>query len=792
MKNILLLSSLIFVFLTACEEKKNNGQDVEYKSYISGLASPVKLNPDSTRVRLADYFPDLKLITEVSLDGQKLMIDTITGHAIITSGIQNPIGNLNVIYSGISHDIPVFATEKVKYQFTYKPTGPNVKEVQVSGSMNGWNRKASNLNKEGDVWKIEWTLNQGMYQYRIWEDGKEMMDAGNPHKIDNGMGAFNNTFAAGEVDTKAPRIITGSAKDEQLEITALDSVTAIAAYFENLIIPVKKQGNMITIDIPEAAKNFDRSHIRVFAANNNKRSNDLLIPLTHGDVVIRAENLDRSDMRTSVMYFMMVDRFADGDSSNNRPTADPSIMPLANNLGGDLAGITKKIQDGYFSNLGINTIWISPISTNAEGAWGLWDKGVRSTFSAYHGYWPTSLRTIDNRFGTDQQFRELIRVAHENDMNVILDYVAHHVHQDHPLYKQKPDWTTSLYLPDGTLNTEKWDEHRLTTWFDTFLPTWNFEKPEVVSALTDTAMYWIENYELDGFRHDATKHIPEEFWRELTAKVKAYKNEHPGRNIYQVGETYGSPELISSYINSGALDAQFDFNLYDAAVDAFAKDNTGFSNLGRVLDESLHYYGHHHVMGNITGNQDRARFTSYADGSVRFDEDAKLAGWTRKIENKDESGFEKMKMLNAFLLTTPGIPCIYYGDEIGMPGGNDPDNRRMMKFENWNPEQQKLHDITSKLVKLRRNNLALTYGDVLMLKNDDEALVYLRTYFGKHVLVILDKMVNTQEKWSVELPFPISETLKPEMSSGYYTISNNTLQCDGAGKGGKFVVEIFD
>lgn len=559
-----------------------------------------------------------------------------------------------------------------------------------------------------------------------------------------------------------------------------------------MMIPVTSEGNSFSLQIPAEAANFDRSHIRVFACDKQQRSNDILIPLTHGDVVMQPENLDRKDMHSSVMYFMMVDRFVDGDSTNNRPTNDPSIMPQANNLGGDLKGITKKIKDGYFKNLGVNTLWISPITTNAEGAWGLWDKGATSKFSAYHGYWPVSLRTVDNRFGDEADLKELINVAHENDMNVILDYVAHHVHQDHPLYKQRPDWTTPLYLPDGTMNTEKWDEHRLTTWFDTFLPTWNFAKPEVVSALTDTAMFWVENYELDGFRHDATKHIPEEFWRELTSKVKAYKQENPQRLLYQVGETYGSPELISSYINSGELDAQFDFNLYDAAVDAFAKDQTGFSNLGRVLNESLHYYGYHNLMGNITGNQDRARFISYADGSVRFDEDAKLAGWTRKIENKGPEGFGKLKMLNAFLLTTPGIPCIYYGDEIGIPGGNDPDNRRMMFFDSWNDDQKKLHDFTAKLVKLRREQLALTYGDLIMLKEDNEALVYLRTYFGKTTLVILDKEIAAGENWTITIPAGLEKGLSPVFGSDYYRISGNSLICNASDKkGSDYSAEVF-
>jgi glycosidase len=533
---------------------------------------------------------------------------------------------------------------------------------------------------------------------------------------------------------------------------------------------VQAKHGAVHIEIPAEAKSMERSFIRVFAHNGKLRSNDVLVPLTHGDVVMNSSSLNRHDKQGDIMYFMMVDRFVDGDSTNNRPTLDPSILPKANNFGGDLVGITQKIKDGYFKSLGINTIWVSPISQNAEGAWGLWDKGVVSKFSAYHGYWPTSLQQIDNRFGTEAQFKELIQVAHDNNMNVVLDYVAHHVHQDHPLHKMKPDWSTSLYLPDGTMNTEKWDEHRLTTWFDTFLPTWDFSKAEVVSALTDTAMFWVKNYELDGFRHDATKHIPVEFWQTLTYKVKKELENKPSRHVFQIGETYGNPQLIGSYISSGQLDAQFDFNLYDAAVDAFAKDETSFTNLKRVMNQSLDAYGSHHLMGNITGNQDRARFASYADGSVKFSEDPKLAGWTRDIQNQGDSGFEKMAWLNAFIMTVPGIPCIYYGDEIAMPGANDPDNRRMMHFTDWNTNQKALRDEVALLTQFRNTHLAMTYGDLVILEETDDALVYARNYFGQTAVVVFSK------KPGAEITFTLPESLN---ASNMKSLKTSELKQNG-------------
>jgi glycosidase len=767
MKKIAILIGMSIALLAACVSSK---KEVTTPPALQGLASPIRLQLDSTRIVLTDYFAQPGNIESITWNNRTWSADT-SGTLLLTGAAPSPVSNLSVRYAGVNYDIPVFATNKIRYTFNYKPSKPEVSTVELSGSMNGWNRKASPLTFNGENWSIELVVNQGLYQYRVWEDGQEMMDANNPNTISNGMGGLNNTFQAGAVEGKQPMLFTESAQGNTITLLDADTCRHVFAYFENKILSSSIENGRVIITLPTEASGKERAHVRVFADNGIQRYNDVFIPLSNGKVITQSAQLDRSDLRNTIMYFVMVDRFVNGDTSNDRPTADSTIHPKANNLGGDLQGITQKIKDGYFEKLGVNTIWISPITTNAEGAWGLWNKGATSTFSAYHGYWPTALRSIDNRLGNDAAMKELLATAHANGMNVLLDYVAHHVHQEHPLYKQKPDWTTPLYLPDGTMNTEKWDEHRLTTWFDTFLPTWKFADHAVVEALTDTAMYWVENYELDGFRHDATKHINEDFWRTLTGKVKGYQEQHPNRSIYQIGETYGSPELISSYISSGQLDAQFDFNLYDAAVDAFAKPETNFSNLERVLEESMSYYGSHHLMGNITGNQDRARFISYADGSVQFSEDAKLAGWTRDIQNRDTAGYQNMEMLMAFLMTTPGVPCIYYGDEIGMPGGNDPDNRRMMHFNDWNDSQRKLQAATQALVQLRRSCMALTYGELEILSNENGVLVFGRKYFDSQAIIVFNKNTSASDV-TIALP-------KHFQSDSYNKLSNTAITSDG-------------
>ena len=115
-------------------------------------------------------------------------------------------------------------------------------------------------------------------------------------------------------------------------------------------------------------------------------------------------------------------------------------------------------------------------------------------------------------------FTELIEDAHTNNHSVILDFVANHVHEEHPLIINHPDWKTPFYLKDSVPNIRIWDAQRLTTWFDPFLPTLDLENPEVRKNQVDSAAFWMENFDLDGFRHDATKHIPYSFWEDLTQK----------------------------------------------------------------------------------------------------------------------------------------------------------------------------------------------------------------------------------------------------------------------------------
>ncbi len=771
-----LLVVILSVLAISCQ-KGTELMNVPEKPVVNDLLTVVQLLGDSTEVAMTDYFPNPSVIDSVcmpnvfsyALSGDKSKLTIKCNNSELPK-----LNVMDVWVSGAKYSLVLRKGRKIPVNFEYNPNGKKVKSVQLTGQINDWNPAATPLSFDGSVFKVTMMLNPGKYHYQVVVDGKWMLDPVNPVKEDNNMGGFNSVLVVGNNQPeKLPHLVAVSTNGNVLNIKATNPIDKVIVLWQNYLLDEK----FITIDaqgikltIPSNAESFKRSYIRVWAFNEYGESNDLLIPLEGNKPVVSTSQLTRADKNSQIMYFLMVDRFNNGNSSNDKKVDDPEILPEANYYGGDLAGVTQKIKDGYFTALGINTIWLSPITQNPLGAWGLYPE-PRTKFSGYHGYWPISSSKVDFRFGTSDELKELIAEAHSRNMNVILDYVANHVHKEHPLYIEHPDWATSLYLPDGSLNTERWDEYRLTTWFDVFLPTLDLERPEVYEPMTDSALYWLTEFGLDGFRHDATKHIHENFWRRLTQKVK---QNVPDRSVYQIGETYGSKELIASYIGSGMLDSQFDFNIYDASVATFARPDVAFAQLNSSLHETFNYYGWNNLMGYISGNQDRARFISYAGGAVRFDEDAKKAGWTREIGVGDSVAYNKLCMLNAFNMTIPGVPTIYYGDEFGSPGGNDPDNRKMMKFDGFNGKEQFTLETVKRLVNIRRENMALNYGDFNVLIADKDIYAYVRTYLNNSVIVVFNKS-NEGKEVTLQLPSFIGKKMFSAEFSSEFSIHNNAL-----------------
>jgi glycosidase len=743
---------VLVVLLTVSCQTQPGSRDNSLKSDlpaedgIVGLAGPFRLNVDTTYIQLSDYFNDPSAVESAEMPAAGVEAGLTDHGAIrIVSGPDMPaLAGLEVVVDGQPRTLVCMKSKLRKYTFSFDTEGRAYETVQIKGEMNAWNVNAQEMQEENGIYSAEFLLEPKPYQYCMVLDGKEALDKHNPDSVSNGFGGFNSVMNPFGAERAEPLYLrTVSVEGDLVRLAASRKADDVIVTWENFRLPVQVTDGEVVFAIPDAARQQHRSFIRAWASSAGAVSNDVLIPLHEGRVLESAEELDRMDKHAMVLYNVFVDRFFNGDPSNDRPLNRPDVHPRADNHGGDIRGATIKVEEGYFEDLGVNTVWISPIVKNVEGAFGKWPD-PETKFSAYHGYWPVSFTSVDDRMGTEEDLHELVDAAHSRNMNVLLDFVANHVHEQHPFYQADKNVATDLYLPDGRLNTELWDEQRLTTWFDVFLPSLRLDDPFVYETLTDSAVYWLTEYGLDGFRHDATKHVPEIFWRTLTRKIKDKVVLQEDREVYQIGETYGTRELVGGYVNAGQLDGQFDFNVYDACVTTLVREDGTFEGLDQAVQASLEAFGHHHLMGNITGNQDRGRFISYAGGALKLEENAKVAGWTREVGVGDAVAYQKSALLMGIIATIPGLPVIYYGDEVGSYGGNDPDNRKMMFFDDLNTEQADLLQHTRNIFQFRKNCLPLIYGDMRIHYKDKNTYAFSRNYFDQKVIVVFNKSNSGQ------------------------------------------------
>ncbi len=691
---------------------------------------------------------------------------------------------LDFTKSGRVYSAPIHLHKKKKYHFSYKPA-KDVEKITIFGSFNSWNRKNLPMrDDDGDgTYDVELYLEPGKYEYRFWLDGKEIIDPGNPAKIANPWGEYNSL------------LIVPDAKEDQAFLhlsgfTRKDDMAVMEFYYEHdpskKLIPenvivladnrkisaknIKVKEDTVKIFLRETKE--DDFTVRVAVSKDNSVTPIQTVRIIDGvpaDCVSGAE-----EWTTAVMYSIMIDRFNNGDPSNDDPIVQEGLNAKANYQGGDLQGIINKLNEGYFDSLGINVLWLSPVVENTDSAYKEWPEPHR-WFSAYHGYWPVNSYKVEKHFGNMALLKKLVKIAHEKGIRVILDFVSNHTHIDHPYFKQHRDWYGQLDLPDGRKNIRFWDEYRLTTWFEPFLPSFDYQKShEAVEAMTDNAIWWLDQAKIDGFRHDAVKHVPNLFWRTLTSKIK---RRFPNKKIYQIGETFGSYRLISSYVNNGQLDAQFNFNLYDAALYVFIDQQSDFKILATEMEKTFLTYGMNHLMGNLMDSHDKVRFMAYADGDVFLSGGNPVEiGWNDPPTVENSESYDKTALYLAYMLTIPGIPTIYYGDEIGMSGAADPDNRRMMRFgEQLNEAERAMFKRTSSLIKLRRNSSALNFGDFQTLYCDKDVWAYLRNDLHETVLVILNKGAVTRR---AVIPLPAIYRVRSAvnmLTGGHIEVAENRL-----------------
>ncbi len=418
--------------------------------------------------------------------------------------------------------------------------------------------------------------------------------------------------------------------------------------------------------------------------------------LLAGKAVAAAEQDRRWEDET--IYFIMIDRFANGDPTNDFEvnTKDPYAYH-----GGDFQGIIDRLD--YIKSLGFTAIWLTPIFDNSA-------KG-------YHGYWIVDFYNTEEHFGTIEEFKRLVEEAHRRDIKIIVDFVVNHTSPEHPWLEDegKADW---FHERKEIVN---WDDpEELETGWIYDLPDLAQENPEVADYLIEAAKWWIKETDIDGYRLDTVKHVPIAFWQRFSQEVKAVKE-----NFYLLGEVWVEhPAYIQPYLEAG-LDGATDYPLYQTLIETFVEPGHSLKALFQSLERNAAIYEKPELMGKFIDNHDNPRFTYFVTG-------------------KKQNPELRWKQALTFMYTTPGIPIIYYGSEIALNGGNDPDNRRMMEFHT----NVELVNFISKLGSIRNTYRSLTRGDLDVLYEEGGMVIYRRTYEGETTVIALN---NTTEQQVVSI-----------------------------------------
>lgn len=469
-----------------------------------------------------------------------------------------------------------------------------------------------------------------------------------------------------------------------------------------------------------------------------------------------------------VIYLIMVDRFADGDATNNDPPESAGFYnrkaPRSYH-GGDLQGIIDRLP--YLKDLGVTALWLTPIYENSDRA------------ADYHGYHTVDYYDVEEHFGDLNKFRELVEKAHSLGIKVIQDQVLNHVGPEHP-YVDNPPFKNflngtrsqhldnvfdifSLTVPNGD---PKRVEATLKGWFAGILPDLNQETPEVAQYLIQHSLWWVGKTGIDAIRLDTYPYVARSFypkWHE------AIRKQYP--NLTVVGEILdGRPGVVSFFqggqkqfdgIDTG-LDTAFDFPFCFGIRDYFARNQPSrFSDL--LAADSI--YPRPGVLVPLFNNHDIPRMSN-------------------------EAGFTASKQILAFtlLLTMRGTPQIFYGDEIGMKGAEDPDNRRdfpggfpgdernAFTAEGRTEQEQKIFTAVQQLLQIRQKHEALRGGEMQFLR-DGNQMTYLRSNNGDRVIVAINN-ADQATSWKVTLPgsFPEGAKLLDLLSQSSVTVKKGKLK----------------
>ena len=712
-------------------------------------------------------------------------------------------------------DVTLRACNRVVFEYE----APNAKSVWVTGTFTDWAKTPSEgaieMSKSGDgTWSVETTIRmEGRHQYKFIVDGdKWVTDPDNPNRADDGEGGKNSVLRVckggsmthdpcqevtfewqGSADSVwVSGTFTGWAENPSKGALTLTQTSKDVWTLETVISPKGRHLYKFIIDGKQWIADPDNPK-KVDDGVGGKNS---VLEVCNDDPVGGQCDPKEYDWRDTVMYFAMVDRFRDSDGMADPvpgvSDGDATKGPSGQYEGGDLEGVTNKLN--YLSKLGVSALWLSAPYENRDVAGAAINPGADShTYSAYHGYWPspadidysnpknpTPTPKVESRIGDAQDLKNLVKKAHglttKNgaEMKVLFDYVMNHVDDESGLYKAHPGWFARKNGQIATCGGQNlWEDPYWGTRcaFTKYLPPLDLHKKAPRDWSVNDAMWWAREFDIDGYRLDAIKHVPLKWLTQLRSRLNS---EFPSdERFYLVGETfnYDNRKKLKKYVDSKTmLDGQFDFPFKARLCEALFRPNGRLDAFSSWLDGNQGYYGSDAIMTTWIGNHDIPRAIHFASGQISNCRagSSPQNGWNPSSYRQPTQAapYERLGLAFAVMMTTnAGIPLIYYGDEVGLAGGGDPDNRRMMPWKDTrlNSHQKALRKKVRTLAGLRGEHPVLARGRRSTLSMGQDTWVYRMSGCGSKPIIVAINRADSQN--SVQLPKGTYEDLRKGASA---------------------------
>jgi len=420
-------------------------------------------------------------------------------------------------------------------------------------------------------------------------------------------------------------------------------------------------------------------------------------------------------VKNTIWYQIFPDRFANGNQLNDPENTLPWGLdpPKPTSFyGGDIQGVIDQLD--YLKELGITGIYLTPIFESPSN----------------HKYDTTNYFRIDSQFGDEWLLKKLIQRCHERGIKVMLDAVFNHTCQDFPPFQDVlkngmnsiyKDWFHIHSFPVISSPVPNYE----TFSFVSAMPKLNTENKDVQNFLLSVGAYWLKECDIDGWRLDVANEINHSFWREFRKEMKAIKND-----VYLLGEIW---HFALPWVKGDQFDGVMNYPLSHAILSFFAFQNSNSTEFSNKINQLFSQYPAPtlYSLFNLVGSHD-----------------------TPRILTQCKQNDQLVILIYVFLFTFYGTPCIYYGDEIGLIGGGDPECRGCMI---WNESDQNkiIYDVVKKLIFLRKKHLLIANDGQFKwhsVENEPNLIIYERSNEEEVYLIILNRNENTS---SIKLPFQL-------------------------------------